>query len=49
MVYRTRFNKGEANRDLQISLPEPGLYTLSMSAINLGGDLTVDWHVADEE
>ena len=49
MVHRTRFPKGEASRHLQVELSEPGIYTLSMSAINLRGDIAVDWRIEEDE
>lgn len=44
MVHRTRFDDDATTR-LRADLPGPGLYTLSVTAVNLRGDIQVDWAI----
>lgn len=44
MIHRTRVSDDTRER-LEITLPDPGLYVLSASAVNLGGSVSLDWQV----
>lgn len=46
-VKRVRY-RGDKKARLRISLPEPGIYLLSASAVNLGGEVSVSWHIERE-
>lgn len=43
-IKRVRYS-GEKNERLRVALPEPGIYILSASAVNLGGEVSLDWRV----
>jgi hypothetical protein len=45
-LHRARFDENASDR-LEIMLPDPGVYTLSISGIRLRGDVTVDWRIDD--
>lgn len=42
MVGRYRFSE-DAREQMRITLPAPGLYLLSMTALNLSGEVEVNW------
>ncbi|HZD26053.1 MAG TPA: hypothetical protein VE631_07310 [Alphaproteobacteria bacterium] len=45
-LHRARYSDSTNDR-LEVALPGPGLYTLSISGVYFGGDIAVDWWIED--